>query len=72
MRTASFLTSNLWTSCMFDEVNPLLPLAMLCFCSETQLLSETPFLQFSLKFPPAISPSLLVYYQQFINILQSL
>ena len=71
MRTSSFLTPDLWTSCMFDEVNPLLPLAMLCFCSETQLLSETPFRQFSL-IPPKISPSLLVYYQQLTNILQSL
>lgn len=63
----SFLKPNLLTSRMFGAVNPLLPLAMLCFCSETQLLSKTPFLQFSL-IPPVISPSLLVYYQQFTNI----
>ena len=34
----SFLKQNLLTSCMFGEVKPLLPLAILCFCSETQLL----------------------------------
>lgn len=46
-----------------DEVNPLPPKAMLCFCSATQLLSDT--ISAISLIPPAISPSLLDYYQEF-------
>ena len=51
-------------ACLMDEINLLPPKGMLCFCSATQLLSEILFLQFPL-IPPAISLSLLDYYQEF-------